>query len=86
MVLLSGMEKAKRIEVLLEFLVFGIIVGIAEDLLAVTLTTGEPITWKVIGIVVAVAIPFAFVGEIIADNVHIEKRIEHWLKRRKAKS
>ena len=78
------MRRAKRIEVVLEFLVFGIVIGVVEDLLAVTLTTGEPITWKIIGIIIVIAIPFAFIGEIIADNVHMEKYIERWLNRRKA--
>jgi hypothetical protein len=80
------MKRAKRIEVILEFLIFGIVIGIVEDILAVKLTTGAPITWKVIGIIVLIAIPFAFIGEIVADNINMEKYIERILKRRRLKN
>ena len=63
--------KRKRLEVFLEFVVFGIAMGIVEDLLAVTLATGEPITWKVIAIVTIVAIPFAAIGELIVDRISL---------------
>ena len=68
----------KRIEVFFEFLIFGIIIGITEDILAIKLTTGEPITARMIGIIVLIAIPFAFLGEVIADRVdfiHLYKKI-----------
>lgn len=80
--------KAKRIEVFLEFLVFGILVGIVEDILAIKLATGEPITWDVIGIVVAIAIPFALVGEFVVDQVDfvsIIRRFKHKRQRRRKK-
>ncbi len=75
-------KKAKKIEVVLEFLIFGIAIGVVEDVLAVTFATGEPITWKIIGIIVVIAIPFAFLGEIVADNVHLEKYIARVLRRK----
>ncbi|MDI6734548.1 MAG: hypothetical protein QMD50_03645 [Patescibacteria group bacterium] len=68
--------KWKKIEVILEFLIFGIIIGVIEDLIAVTVTTGEPITWKIIGIIVLVAIPFAFIGEVIADQIDFSRLLE----------
>lgn len=58
-------ERAQRT---LEFLVVGLLMGVTEDLLAVWLTTGEPITWSVLGIVVAVAVPFAFLSEYVVDH------------------
>jgi len=61
----------KRMEIFLEFVIFGIVMGIVEDMLAVTLATGEPITWKVIAIVTLVAIPFAAIGELIVDRIHL---------------
>lgn len=61
--------KAHKIEVFFEFLVFGIVIGIAEDVIAVKLTTGEAITSKMIGIIVLIAIPFAVIGELIADRI-----------------
>ncbi|MEX2515126.1 MAG: low molecular weight phosphatase family protein [Candidatus Paceibacterota bacterium] len=73
------MNKAKKIEVVLEFLIFGIVIGVVEDVIAVKVVTGEPITWGVIGIVVLIAIPFAIIGEIFADNVNFTKHIRRWL-------
>ncbi len=58
-------------EVFLEFLIFGVIMGIIEDLIAVTLSTGEPLTWKILGIITLVAIPFAAVGELIVDRIEL---------------
>lgn len=62
-------SKFKRLEVFLEFLIFGIAVGITEDLIAIKLVTGEPITWKVVGLVVLIAIPFAVIGEVLIDRI-----------------
>ena len=64
----------RRLEVFLEFLIFGVIMGVVEDLIVVTLSTGEPITWKVIGIVILVTIPFAAVGELIVDRMELIPR------------
>lgn len=65
--------KAKRYEVMFEFLLFGIVIGVTEDLLAVHLTTGETITWSMIGIIILLAIPFAILGELVADHVDFVK-------------
>ena len=59
----------KRLEVFFEFLVFGIIVGVAEDLIAIEIVTNEPITWQVVGIIVLIAIPFALLGEVLVDRI-----------------
>jgi intracellular septation protein A len=66
-------KKWRRLEVFLEFFIFGVIVGIIEDLIAVKLSTGEAITWKVFGIVVLVAIPFAVIGELVVDRIDFIK-------------
>jgi len=63
----------RRVEVMFEFLMFGILIGIAEDLLAIKLATGEPITWRIVGIIIIIAIPFAVLGEIVADRVNFLK-------------
>lgn len=63
----------KKLEVAFEFLIFGIIIGIVEDLIAVKLTTGVAITLRTIGIIVLIAIPFAIIGELIADNIDFVK-------------
>lgn len=69
-------RKAKRLEVMFEFLLFGLVIGVTEDLLAVTLTTGEAITLKMVVIVVLLAIPFAIIGEVVADHVDFLKVYE----------
>jgi len=63
-----------RWEVFLEFMIFGIAMGIAEDLIAVTIITGQPITWRSIFIVTLVAIPFAAFGELIVDRIEFLKK------------
>ncbi len=53
---------------LAEFFIIGIILGIIEDLIAIWLITGQGITWSVFGVIIAVAVPFAFFNEIVADH------------------
>ena len=64
-------QYSRRLEIFLEFLIFGVVIGIAEDLLAIWLATDEPFTWKVVLIAVGVAVPFAFLGEVIVDRIHL---------------
>jgi len=59
----------KRLEIFLEFLIFGIAMGIVEDLLAIKISTGELITWEMVIIVVLITIPFAIIGELIVDRI-----------------
>ena len=62
---------------LLEFIVIGIAMGIVEDVIAVSASTGEPITWNIILIVTLVAIPFGIVSELVVDHFkpfHKKKR------------
>lgn len=63
-----------RLEVFIEFLIFGIAMGVVEDLIAVTLITGEAITWRTIFIVILVAIPFAAIGELIVDRIEFPRK------------
>lgn len=64
-----------------EFLIFGIIIGIIEDLIAIKLTTGASITLKMIGIIVLIAIPFAIFGEVLIDKVDFVAIFKKILKR-----
>lgn len=73
----------KRIEVIFEFLVFGLVIGIVEDVLAVKLVTGESITWRTIGIIILIAIPFAVIGEIFADKIDFVKLYKKIFKKNK---
>lgn len=61
-------RKIKRFERFIEFLLIGVAMGVIEDLLAVKLATGEPITLEVIGIVVLVTVPFAAFSELVVDD------------------
>lgn len=70
------MKRAKKYEVMFEFLLFGIVIGVTEDLLAVKVTTGETITWSMVGIIILIAIPFAIIGELVADHVDFVKLYE----------
>jgi len=63
----------QRLEVFLEFLIFGIIFGVVEDLIAVNVVTGQQITPRTVGIVIIIAIPFALVGEILVDQIDFTK-------------
>ena len=62
---------SRRVEIFLEFLIFGVVVGLIEDLIAVYFITGEPITPQVVWIALMVAVPFAFLGEVIVDRKHL---------------
>ena len=61
-------RRLRRVEVFLEFLVFGMVMGVVEDLIVITLLTGEPVTWGVVGIVFVVTLPFAVLGELVVDQ------------------
>lgn len=64
-------KKRKRLEVFLEFLLFGLVMGIVEDLIAVKISTGETLTWNIIWIVALITIPFAIIGELIVDRINL---------------
>lgn len=66
-------KKYKKVEIFLEFLLFGVFLGVVEDLTAFFFTIGNPITYKVILVATIVAIPFAFLGEYIVDNIDFLK-------------
>jgi len=52
----------------LEFLIIGVVMGITEDLLAIAIATDAKIDFNVFIVVVAVALPFAFLSEYIVDH------------------
>jgi hypothetical protein len=57
----------------LEFLLGGIILGIFEDFILVTLLTDEPITLSMLLIIFLVTLPFAVFGEFVVDKVDFLK-------------
>lgn len=62
---------SRRTEIFVEFLLLGVGVGLIEDLIAIKLVTGETLTWHTVGIALLVALPFAFLGEVIVDRQHL---------------
>ena len=58
----------KHIYRLLEFLIIGVVLGVTEDVIAVTLSTGAHINWNIILIIILVAIPFAAFSELVVDH------------------
>jgi len=65
----ENIKKWQKVELIFELLVFGIVLGVVEDIIAVKIVTGEPITWRVVGIIVVIAIPFAIIGEMLVDRI-----------------
>jgi hypothetical protein len=53
---------------LIEFLFIGVFMGLAEDLIAVVLATDAELSWSIVFIVFFVALPFAFISEIVVDH------------------
>lgn len=78
-----NLKNAKRLEVFFEFLVFGIVIGVIEDLIAVYVATGNPITWHIVGVVVLIAIPFAILGEIFVDKIDFVALFEKLFRKKK---
>lgn len=52
----------------LEFVVIGVSLGVVEDVIAIKLATGEPITFTTVLVIVGVAIPFAAFSELVVDS------------------
>ncbi|MBY6293953.1 hypothetical protein GLU60_01035 [Nanohaloarchaea archaeon H01] len=62
------MERKDKLERFTEFLVFGLILGITEDILAINLVTGESFNLRILWIVIAVTVPFAAFSELVVDS------------------
>jgi len=73
------MTRLKKIR-LIEFIVIGIAMGLLEDLLAIAFATDAVITPRVIFVVLAVAIPFAFISEIVVDHPRFWQKVLPFLK------
>lgn len=59
----------------IEFFIIGLVFGIIEDLIAITIATDGKFEWHYIGIAAAVALPFAFISEIVVDHPNFWKKI-----------
>jgi len=61
------MSRSKKIR-LLEFLVIGVFMGVLEDLIAVLVATDSDLNFRILWVVLLVAVPFAFISEIVVDH------------------
>ncbi|MBI2033571.1 MAG: hypothetical protein HYT13_00515 [Candidatus Liptonbacteria bacterium] len=68
------MSRLKKLR-LLEFLIIGVIVGVIEDLIAIFFATETTINFRVFWIVLLVAVPFAFLSEVVVDNPRFWEKI-----------
>ena len=59
--------KRKIVSHVLEFFFVGLLMGIFEDLLAIHFATDAKITFEVVKVAFFVALPFAFLSEILVD-------------------
>lgn len=71
--------KVHRIVRFLEFFVVGVVFGISEDLIAISFSTGSPITWRVFLIASLVAIPFAAFSELVVDSARFREKISRMI-------
>ena len=60
---------------IIEFLLIGVGMGVIEDVIAIMFATEASIEWKVIWVVVAVAIPFAYISEVVVDHPRFWEKI-----------
>lgn len=70
---------------LIEFLVIGLVMGIAEDLLAVWFATDAHITPHIFLVVTLVALPFAFVSEIVVDHPRFWQKVLPFIRKEEEK-
>jgi hypothetical protein len=66
---------------IIEFLVIGVVMGLAEDLIAVVLATDAELNWHIVAVVFFVALPFAFISEIVVDHPLFWERYFAFIKR-----
>jgi hypothetical protein len=68
------MNRKQKIR-LVEFLIIGVVMGTVEDLIAVMFATDSKFSWHILLVVFLVALPFAFISEIIVDHPNFWKKI-----------
>lgn len=66
---------------LLEFFLVGVVMGVAEDLIAISLATDKLIDFRVIVIAFFVALPFAIVSELVVDHNQFKEFMSRKFKR-----
>jgi hypothetical protein len=69
----TGDEKKRVISHLIEFFFVGLLMGIVEDILAIKFATNAKITFDTFKVAFLVALPFAFISELLVDSKTIRK-------------
>ena len=64
----------RKTEIFVEFFIFGVLMGIVEDLIAIFVSTGEPITPQIVMIASLVAVPFAGFSELVVDRFNFVRQ------------
>lgn len=70
--------KIRYIYRIAEFFLVGLLMGIAEDLIAIHFATDATITIDVVFVAALVALPFAIFSELIVDWNHIKFLKKRW--------
>jgi hypothetical protein len=68
------MNRLKKLRIV-EFLLIGVVMGVVEDLIAIAIATDAEINFNVIWVVLVVAIPFAYLSEVVVDHPKFWERI-----------
>lgn len=63
-----------------EFFIVGLVMGVTEDIIAIRLATNAEITWEVFKIAFWVALPFAFISELLIDMKIIRRSVRRFLR------
>lgn len=65
----------------LEFLIVGLVLGVIEDLIAISLATEKVIDFRVFWIALLVAFPFAIFSELIVDHDKFKGLMRRWFRK-----
>ncbi len=65
----------------LEFFIVGLVLGVIEDLIVISLATDKTIDFNVFAIAFLVALPFAIFSELIVDHDKFKTLIKRWFRR-----
>lgn len=60
---------------IIEFLIIGLTLGVAEDLIAIKSATGAEIDFRVFWAAFLVAFPFAVLSELVVDHPNFWKKV-----------
>lgn len=71
--MVTARDKKRIVSHLVEFFFVGLLMGVAEDVLVIKFATNAKITFNTFKIAFLVALPFAFIGELLVDSSTIRK-------------